>query len=544
MRSLANLIVYAVAYTAAVRLGYAFRSFGDGASPFWPAAGLSLAALLLTPTRRWPAYVLVGMLGSALVKRSVEGAPVLELVKSAPFDMVESLVGASLLRARTDFDPALPRVRDLLQLAFVSFFIAAPTAALLGAWRLVQETPSLSYFTVAQTWSLGDALGILLFAPPVLATVQRREALHARRELLERVAFIVVAAAVGVLGLGGLAFVNPGLAAYLAAPVMCFAAFRYGLRVTSYVAVFLSTTAVVTSHATSSLARSALTDVASLQIFGFVAVAMVLLAAAIDEQRARTEAHLRVERSLRTAQKFEALGRLSSGVAHDFNAVLATIMASAELIKLTEDTRRIHRLADDVIDAAARGGEVVKQLLHYGRGDMTTPVACPLAPMLREEAKALERMLRVPGAIRLRIDDEALVVTTDATALRRVLLNLVRNAADASGDSPRITLGLRAHTVPTDGFDELRPQTPLPPSLASGTYACLFVADEGHGMTEDVLLCAFEPFFTTKGEGTGLGLASAYAYVTAASGAIVAASAPSRGTTVRLLLPLRLTSSV
>ena len=530
------MVGYAIAFTLAVRLGYAFRVNG-GASPFWPAAGLALAALLLRPTRQWPAYVLIGLTGAALVKWRVEGASLAVVLTSAPFDLMESVIAATILRHRTDFDPALARVRDLLLIAGVVFFIATPLAALVGASRLVYAAPSISFFPVFQTWMLGDTLGILLFAPPVLATLRGGGSNEASGERTAPVALLAIAS---VLGLGVLALRNPSLAAYLASPVLCFAAFKYGLRFTSYLAMGLSTTAVVTSHFAASVPTATLTTLASLQAFGFVAVSMVLLAAALDEQRARTLDYVRVERSLRTAQKFEALGRLSSGIAHDFNNVLSAIMASAELVQLTSEPAKSHRLADEIIRAAERGEQLIKRLMAYGRRDDDRPVACAIAELVTREISMLERVLRGRGVIEVRIDDDTLVVLIDEATLSRMLLNLVTNSADASDDHAKITIRVHRHEIPGDDFGDRRPQTPLAPSVAPGVYACISVADEGHGMSEDVLGCMFEPFFTTKpeGEGTGLGLASAYRFVSAANGAIIAASAPGQGTTVRILLPL------
>lgn len=538
VREGARLLAFAVVYTVAVRAGHWFRLDEASASPFWPASGVMIATLLTVAPRRWPSYLLVAMAASTAVNRVVVHLSLADSLASAPFDLVDSLIGATLLRRVTDFDPALPRVRDLLMLGLVSFVVATPTAAVLGALRLVHLSPSLSFATAFQTWSLGDFLGILLFAPPILATLRRARASSTPREVLGRTLVVAGAALIGFVSLSGSIRLEPGLAAYVTTPLLCYAAFRCGLRDTAYLAAFLSTVAVLSSHPHAGLGTPGLTRMASLQIFALVAVATVLVAAAIEEQRAETESHLRRERELRVSQKYEALGRLSGGVAHDFNNVLSAISVSAELIGAAPDREQTRRLASEILDAADHGSGIVRQLMRYARREVTQPVDCDLRDSLRAEAPLLERAVHGRCAIAWQVEGEPLVVRTDPTDLSRVMMNLVTNAADASGREATITVGVERVAWPDPELDDPRPHTPFPSSLSAGEYACITVADQGHGMSEEELGRIFEPFYSTKGEGTGLGLAFAYGFAMASNGSILAASAPGRGTTMRILLPL------
>jgi signal transduction histidine kinase len=543
-RSVLHTLGYCVGAAAFMRLGFAFRIGIEGACPFWPVAGFALAVFLLVPTRTWPWLVVAGVIAHSAVKAIVEGVPFVNSLVTEWTGQVEPLLAASVLRYATSFDLALRRTRDFLLLAGVALFIATPVASAIGTASMIYQHPEFDFWPVFQTWSLGDSLGILIFAPPVLAMARNDPWTATRREALETLAFATVTVLVAVVGLGGLGTIHPTLAAYLASPALCYAAFRYGLRGTSFAAVFLTTTAVASAVFAARIAErnhlpheSVLT---SLQVFGFVAVAMVLLAVALDEQRRRAEEHLRLERTLRTAQKFEALGRLSSGVAHDFNNVLAAIMATAELVQQRRDVEVVHDLAEDILVAATRGADIVRQLSMVGTHEAAATSGCSADALLHREAPMLRRLLPEGSDFDLRVDGENIAVGMDEVQLSRIVMNLVINARDASPPRASIRVELRRWAHPADVVADHRPSTLLPLTLPAGRYASLAVADDGHGMDAEVMARLFEPFFTTKdvGHGTGLGLATSYGMVAAANGAIVASSAPGRGTTMRVLLPL------
>jgi len=229
--------------------------------------------------------------------------------------------------------------------------------------------------------------------------------------------------------------------------------------------------------------------------------------------------------ALARAQKLEAVGKLTGGVAHDFNNILHIISANVQLILRADASHRKRLLS--ILDAVERGAKLAGQLLAFARRQ-------PLHPTEVRVDQLLERMdslvLRAAGdqiTLEKRIPPELWPVLVDPNQLENVLLNLVINARDAMEGQGRIVLELGNAHVDGD------------PALAPGDYVTVAVADTGHGMPQEVMEHAFEPFFTTKpeGKGTGLGLSMAHGFARQSGGDIRLASTPGKGTTVSIYLP-------
>ncbi len=226
----------------------------------------------------------------------------------------------------------------------------------------------------------------------------------------------------------------------------------------------------------------------------------------------------RREVAYRKAQELELLGRLTGTAAHDFgNAITAIRAAVAELEKgpTHDETREI--LAD-LSDAADEAASSVAQLRVFGPARSGEVSAVRLRALVERAGGALRRAL--PRAISVQLDLEGdPVVRAEEGHLLRVITNLALNARDAIRGQGTLTLRLRT----TEG----------------GAEAALDVADTGEGMTDEVKGRLFEPYFTTKGDhGTGLGLASVRDLVQGSGGRLEVESAPGRGSTFTIYLPL------
>ncbi len=241
-----------------------------------------------------------------------------------------------------------------------------------------------------------------------------------------------------------------------------------------------------------------------------------------------------LEDQLRKAQKLEAIGRLASGVAHDFNNVLAVIKVRAALLRKgiqAEDPRR--RYVDDILASTDRAAALTGDLLTFGRQRPPRFEATDLVELLRRLDPSLRSLLREGVDLELTLPPCALRVMAEPLEIERVVMNLVTNARDAMPSGGRIVITASRTTV-----DDVRAQGA---GLdAPGAYAELSVADGGTGIPADARAKLFEPFFTTKevGKGTGLGLSIAYAIMEQHHGAIRVASEPGKGATFTLLLPL------
>jgi two-component system cell cycle sensor histidine kinase/response regulator CckA len=240
------------------------------------------------------------------------------------------------------------------------------------------------------------------------------------------------------------------------------------------------------------------------------------------------------EASLLQAQRWEAVGRLTGGVVHDFNNLLTGVMLCCDLLLSSIDRRdRRRRYAEEIRSAIVQASALVRQLLVFARPQATP--ACPLS--LNEIAGAMRDLLtRLIGekiALDLHLDSDLGLVKIDQAQAQQILLNLILNARDALPDGGRITVETSNCDFQALGgsVSQIRPSA----------FPCvlLVVGDNGCGMNAETRRRLFEPFFTTKndGKGTGLGLTTVRSIVTTNRGLIHFESEPGRGTRVMILLP-------
>jgi len=252
------------------------------------------------------------------------------------------------------------------------------------------------------------------------------------------------------------------------------------------------------------------------------------------EDRLKAEAALRESQErLRQSQKMEALGRLSGGVAHDFNNILTAITGYSELVLLNptlEDGVRAD--IQEVLNAAFRAAALTKQLLAFSRRQIFAPKIIDLNNSIAELNRMLQRIIGEDIKLTLVSAPDLRHVRVDADQIGQVILNLVVNARDAMPKGG--TLTLRTENVELDEAD-----LDAQPDCRPGGYARLSVEDSGEGMDAETLSRIFEPFFTTKSKdkGTGLGLATVYGIVKQSNGFIEVDSIPGAGSTFRIHLP-------
>ena len=235
--------------------------------------------------------------------------------------------------------------------------------------------------------------------------------------------------------------------------------------------------------------------------------------------------------ALARAQKLEAVGKLTGGVAHDFNNILHIISANVQLMLRAEgppSRKRLH----NVLDAVERGSKLAGQLLAFARRQPLHPSVVDVAQLLDRSDSLLQRAAGDDIVLERTAVPDLWPTLVDPNQLEHVLLNLVINARDAMEGNGRIALRLANLTVAA-GASQLEGEP------APGDYVVITVADNGHGMPPEVMEHAFEPFFTTKpeGKGTGLGLSMAHGFVRQSGGQIRLESTPGAGTTVTIYLP-------
>lgn len=242
---------------------------------------------------------------------------------------------------------------------------------------------------------------------------------------------------------------------------------------------------------------------------------------------------LKMEEQLAHSQKMETVGRLAGGVAHDFNNMLSVILGNAELLKenLPPDSP-LHEEVNAIIGAGRRSSDITRQLLAFARRQLIQPKVIDLNEAVEGCLKLLRRLIGENIDLVWRPDGGPCFIKIDPVQVDQILTNLCVNARDAIQDVGMITIET-SRTVCSSAVCSLHE------GCTPGEYVVLAVADNGPGMTPEVIAHAFEPFFSTKaiGEGTGLGLATVHGIVTQNNGFIVAESPPGSGAVFRIHLP-------
>lgn len=233
------------------------------------------------------------------------------------------------------------------------------------------------------------------------------------------------------------------------------------------------------------------------------------------------------------AQKREAIGQLTGGVAHDFNNLIAVIKGNAELLDEMALEPKAAGLVLEVLAAADQSSDLTRRLLLLGRNAVLAPKMIDLNRSVKEMEPLLRRTLPAMIELYCILDRTPSTVLVDRAQLEAAILNLVLNARDAIGESGRISI----ETTQFEVAENSQPSSEE--ALAPGRYARLTVTDTGSGMTPQVLERALDPYFTTKalGEGSGLGLSVVHGFMRQSLGAIELRSTPGIGTVVTLSFP-------
>jgi PAS domain S-box-containing protein len=247
----------------------------------------------------------------------------------------------------------------------------------------------------------------------------------------------------------------------------------------------------------------------------------------VSEQRA-TEAELESTREqLLQAQKLDALGQLTGGVAHDFNNILQAITGHLDVASLHLERGNADKAAyqiESVTRSVERATHLVRRLLAFARRQPLMPTRIDLSRHVASIAELLERTVGPRVSIRFDLTPDPLCVLCDPHQLETALVNLVINGRDAMPQGGCVRVSTRV----------------LSAREGRHASACLMVEDEGVGMSKDMASKAFDPFFTTKplGQGTGLGLSMVHGFVEQSHGTVALHSVPNEGTSLTLLFPL------
>jgi len=243
---------------------------------------------------------------------------------------------------------------------------------------------------------------------------------------------------------------------------------------------------------------------------------------------------VRLEAQLKQMHKMEAIGTLAGGIAHDFNNILFPIIGYTEMsMDEVAPGSQLSQNLKEILQAATRAKQLVKQILTFSKQDSTTRKPIRLVPVM-EEAVSLLRA-SIPSTIEIKqvYGKNTGLVLADPTQIHQVIVNLGSNAFHAMRETGGvITISLKKFQVTGTAEKD-------PPAIPPGDYLKLSVTDTGHGISPEIRNRIFDPFFTTKevATNTGLGLSLTHSIVTGHDGLIQVSSEPGRGTTFDIYLP-------
>lgn len=243
---------------------------------------------------------------------------------------------------------------------------------------------------------------------------------------------------------------------------------------------------------------------------------------AIIREQLQREAALQDQ--FRQAQKMEAVGRLASGIAHNFNNLMMIVMGHSDILGMErkDDADQVASV-NEIRGAAVRAAKLTRQLLAFGRQQTLAIAPVDLNIIVRDMATLIGGVIGENLTVEAEPAHEPVIISTDRSQLEQALLNLAVNARDAmpTGGTIKVTVAQRQDA---DGR----------------TVGVLAVSDTGHGIDAEAQPHIFEPFFSTKdaASGSGLGLAMVYGFVQQTGGTISFTTTVGRGTTFELSFPL------
>lgn len=520
-------IVIGVAYLAAYAL-LDWLSFIEpyaqlSITPWNPGIGLSFVLLLLFGRRMIP-FVVVAPLLADILQRQFSLPWIFEIASSALIGASYSLAALFLLRPSMRFDSALSSMRDLLLLMVVAAVSAACVAvSYVGLTVFAGLLPPTDFFAAALRNWIGDGIGIIVVTPVSLLALTRPRLLTVSTETALQLAAIGAAL---VVVFGVVEEQQFQLFYVLFLPIVWMAV-RTGLEGVSAGILITQLGLIVGIH----LFPAGSFNVTSFQALMLVLAMTGLVAGELVTERRRTQSQLRLQQeSLSRVARLGSMGELAAAVAHELNQPLT---AAGTYTRLVDDAissgntnpKMIAETAKKAVAQVERAAEVVRRLRALVRLDRSNRASWKVERAVKDTVELCQPDLdRHHVTIRSSLPNDLPSVMIDLIQIEQVLINLLRNAIDALGESKNLRgiIAIDAKAADAD-FVEIR------------------VTDTGPGFSSQFLENAIVPLSSTKADGLGIGLSLCKSIIEAHGGRFKLEGG-TQGAVVRFTLPIAKTT--
>ncbi len=246
---------------------------------------------------------------------------------------------------------------------------------------------------------------------------------------------------------------------------------------------------------------------------------------------------IKMEEILRRTQKMDAVGKLTGGIAHDYNNMLSIVAGYSELLERhLKEQPKLLEYAEQINHAAERGAHMTKKLLAFSKADIGDYEPANINVILQEQQEMIQKTLTPRINLEFNFSDNIWPINVSINDFEDAIINLSINAMHAIHGHGELTFRTCNENIDNKKAKSL--------NLAAGDYVVLTIEDNGCGMDKATTDRVFEPFFSTKGElGTGLGLSQVYGFVERSIGCITLESIIDKGTKFIFYFPRLLTQN-
>jgi signal transduction histidine kinase len=505
-------IAYLAGYVLLDWLSYVHPYASFGITPWNPQTGLSFALILLFGVEFIPWLFVAPLLADGIVRGFSLSGPT-ELAAALIVGGGYAAATTFLLLPRLQFDAALTTRRSLLLLTMVAVASTAVVASsYVGMLVAFGVLPAAEFGSAALRLWIGDVIGIAVLTPFLLVLMTRRRVLQPSWEAATLLALVGVAMFV----VFGFASAYRFQLFYLFFLPVVWTAVRFGLEGVTLGLLLTQIGLIAAIHFTEDAAADVTAYQALMVVLSLTGLAVGVL---VSEQQ-RTQQQLRVnQEALNRAFRLNTMGEFAAALAHEISQPLTAVANYARLAKGAPDAAAASEASERVIVQVERAAEVVRRLKNFIRLGRSEVEQAQVGGLVDAAVSYCRSELDRSGVrLETRVARDLPSVNADALQIEQVLVNLVRNSAEALVDAGR-----------HDGRIVVS-------ARRQDDAVHIAVRDNGPGFDPGVADRASAPFTTTKAEGLGLGLSLARSIVEAHGGRLLIESNPS-GATVSFWLP-------